>query len=222
MEKLIEGVEKFQREVYAPQREFFQSLITRQQPTALFITCSDSRINPNLLTQASPGELFILRNAGNIVPPHGSTLGGVAATLEYAVAVLKVKHIILCGHTHCGAMKAMLHREELKSLRAVAQWLGYAEAARRIVEENFGRLEEQSKWRAAIQENILVQLGHLRTHPSVAARLARSDLQLHGWLYKLESGEVLTYDSQLRAFVPLTANPEDTASQETLVSPAHR
>ena len=170
MEKLIRGIHAFQNDYFSDQQELFERLAKGQSPETLFITCSDSRINPNLLTQTEPGELFILRNAGNMVPPYGALPGGGdAATVEYAVAALGVKDIIVCGHSHCGAMKGLLHPEALAEMPAVASWLGHAEATRRIMRENYADLQEGELLTATIKENTLVPLENLRTHPAVAA-----------------------------------------------------
>ncbi len=203
MIKLIRGIRHFQNDVFRNQERLFQTLAEGQQPETLFITCSDSRIDPNLLTQSEPGELFILRNAGNIVPPYGHIHTGETATIEFAVTALKIKDIIICGHSHCGAIKALLHPEQLTNLPAVAGWLVYAEATRRIVEENYPDLDEERRLNVAIQENVLVQLERLQTQPAVASRLVRGDLSLHGWIYKIETGEVFSYDSASGQFVPL-------------------
>lgn len=204
MQKLIEGIHEFQQSVFDSQKRLFERLAKGQQPLALFITCSDSRIDPSLLTQTEPGELFIMRNAGNIVPPYGSVAGGEAATIEYAVAVLKVKDIIICGHSQCGAMGGLLHPEQLDDLNAVKAWLLHAEATGRIIKENYGHItEDQARLTATVEENVLVQLENLRTHPSVAAAVSRGDLKLHGWTYKFETGQVFAYDVQSGQFVPI-------------------
>ena len=141
-----------------------------QNPRALFVTCSDSRIDPNLLTQTSPGELFILRTAGNIVPPDGSVFAGEAATIEYAVSALKVRDIIICGHSHCGAMQGLLHPGSLVSLPSVKAYLGHAEFTRRTVEENSAHLTDpDQRLTLTVEESVLVQLESLKTRPSVAA-----------------------------------------------------
>ncbi len=204
MQKLIHGIHEFQRNIFRPQRELFENLAAGQSPETLFITCSDSRINPNLITQTEPGELFIIRNAGNIVPPHGPHVGGEAATIEYAIAALKVKDIIICGHTHCGAMKAVTHPKDLEGLPAVATWLGHAEATRQIIGEHYRHLEGNARVTATVQENVLVQLEHLRTLPTVATQLAGGRLRLHGWVYKIETGEVFGFDPEQRQFLPVT------------------
>lgn len=200
MQKLVRGVDKFKREVYVHNKELFDRLAEGQSPSTLFITCSDSRINPNLLTQTEPGEVFILRNAGNIVPAHGSTAGGEAATIEYAVSALGVTDIVVCGHSFCGAMKGLLDPGSLDSLPAVRSWLAHAEATRAILSSNYADRRGDELLNVAIQENVLVQLQNLRTLPSVAARLASGNLDLHGWVYKFETGDVFAYDGETGQF----------------------
>lgn len=197
MQKLVQGIHHFQDNLFSPQRELFERLAQGQHPDALFITCSDSRINPNLITHTQPGELFILRNAGNIVPAHGTAVGGEEATIEFAVVGLGIKDIIVCGHSHCGAVNALLAPEGIReTMPAMFAWLGHAEPARRIVQENYPILDDEKRLNVAIQENVLVQLENLRTHPAVAAALARNALKLHGWVYKFETGQVFAYDPQ--------------------------
>ncbi len=204
MEKLVQGIHHFQNNIFRSQRELFQRLSKGQSPETLFITCSDSRINPNLLTQTEPGDLFILRNAGNLVPPYGAVFGGEAATIEYAVAALDVKDIIVCGHSLCGAMSGLLAPESLEELPSMADWLRHAEATRRIIKQNYSHLEGQHLLTAAVEENVLVQLENLRTHPAVAAALSQNHLTLHGWVYEIETGQVFAFDPQADQFLPLT------------------
>ena len=203
MEKLVEGFKKFQAEVFGAKRELFSRLSEGQTPRALFITCSDSRIDPTLLTQTEPGELFILRNAGNIVPSYGETMGGSTATIEYAIAVLGVKHVIVCGHTDCGVMRALLHPESVEDLPAVRSWMVQAETTRRIVRENYADLKGDDLLVTTIQENVRIQLDHLKTHPAVAVRLRRRTLTLHGWVYSIRTGDIWAYDEDKDAFVSL-------------------
>lgn len=203
MQKLIQGIHRFRTEDFRPLQGLFEQLAKGQNPETLFITCSDSRIDPNLLTRSRPGDLFILRNAGNIVPAHGAVNGGEAATIEFAVAGLGVKDIIICGHSHCGAMRGLLQPELVASLPAVASWLSHAETTRRIVQDNYRHLDGDRLVTATVEENVLVQLENLRTLPAVASRLVRGDLHLHGWVYKIETGDVFAYDTSNGQFVPL-------------------
>ena len=218
MLKLIKGLHHFQSEIFLSQKALFERLAMGQSPDALFITCADSRINPNLITQTSPGDLFILRNAGNIIPPYGAANGGEGATIEFAVAALGVKDIIVCGHSHCGAMKGLLNPDTLKDLPSVAAWLGHAEATRRTVRENYKDLDEEQLLNVTTQENVLAQLENLRTHPSVAARLAGGLLNLHAWSYKLETGEVFSYQHEEGQFLRLTELPPTTERRRSRLS----
>lgn len=212
MQKLIQGIHAFRNEDFRPLQGLFEELAKGQNPETLFITCSDSRIDPNLLTRSKPGDLFILRNAGNIVPAHGAPQSGEAATVEFAVAALGVKDVIVCGHTHCGAMKGLLDPGLISSLPAVSSWLSHAETARRIVKDNYGHLNGERLLTATVEENVLVQLENLKTLPAVASRLVRGDLHLHGWVYKIESGEVFAFDSASGQFVAV-AEYEHAASE---------
>ena len=216
MQKLVQGLHTFQSEIFKRQQDLFQRLASGQHPETLFITCSDSRICPNLITQTGPGDLFVVRNAGNIVPTYGGTVGGEVATIEYAVAALGVKDIVVCGHSHCGAMKGLLAPEQLDELPSVKSWLGHAETTRRLIRDNYGHLEGPALLSATIAENVLVQIEHLRTHPAVSARLARGDLGIHGWMYKMETGEVFQFDHVEGQFRPVAerATP-GTASRST-------
>jgi carbonic anhydrase len=189
--------------VYAKNQSFFQQIAGKQQkPIALFITCADSRIHPNLITQTEPGDLFLIRNAGNIVPPHGAG-GGEAATIEYSIEVLGIRNIVICGHSQCGAIQAMLDGGNMAHLPYVKDWCRHAEATRRIVEQKHGSLGRAELAVAAAKENVLVQMNHLDTHPSVAARLAMGELRIHGWYYDIGAGEVLQYDAGQGRFQPI-------------------
>jgi carbonic anhydrase len=217
MQKLVDGIHQFQRNIFSRDHHLFETLAVGQKPLALFITCSDSRIDPSLLTQTSPGELFILRTAGNIVPPYGAVFGGEAATIEYAVAALGVKDLIICGHSHCGAMSGLLNPASVEKMPAVKSYLMHAECTRRIVEENYQHLTDKDKrLTLTVEENVLVQLENARTHPAVAAALAREELKLHGWVYKFETGEVFSYDPDQQQFRKL----EEVVGAPALVADA--
>jgi len=206
VDKIIAGVQSFCRNSYPKNRQFFEQLAAKQQkPIALFITCADSRVHPNLITQTEPGDLFLIRNAGNIVPPHGAPTGGETATVEYAVEVLGIRNIIICGHSQCGAMKALISSDSLDHLPAVRAWCAHAEATRRIVRQKYQNLSGDELAVAATEENVLVQMNNLSTHPCVAARLASSDLHIHGWYYDIGRGQVLQYESSEGRFVDLCA-----------------
>jgi carbonic anhydrase len=220
LKSLVDGVKHFQT-IFAEDRQFYVDLAKGQTPQALFITCSDSRVNPNLITNTKPGELFILRNAGNIVPPWRAVKGGEACTIEYAIQALGVKEIIICGHSQCGAMKAILHPPSRDEMPAVCDWLDHAETTRKIMAENYQHLHQkdgsisQALLNATVQENVLVQLEALQTHPAVATRLARDDIRLHAWFYKLETGEVYSFDPKEGQYKKFTDMKGEFASAVT-------
>ena len=211
MPRIAAGVVKFQNEAFPKRRELFDQLAGGQAPEALFITCSDSRISPNLMTSTEPGEIFIIRNAGNIVPPHTLHTGGTTATIEYAVAALKVRHIVVCGHTQCGAMAGAMNPETLGELPHVAEWLAYSRAAVQATKE-IGQGSDEDKMRTLIEQNVLLQLTHLKTHPYVAAALAAKRIQLHGWVYDIKSGEVVAWDEADQRFEPVAERYKDEVS----------
>jgi carbonic anhydrase len=216
MKQLVRGVHRFQDEVEA-QKDFYTKLAQGQSPGALFITCSDSRINPHLLTQAQPGDIFVLRNAGNIVPPYGFHAGGESATIEYAIAALDIENVIVCGHSHCGAITALLHPERTENLPAVRSWLTHAETTRRILAENYAAVQDEEELiNIAIQENVLAQIENLQTHPAVAAKMARGQLHLLGWVYRIETGDVFSYDNEVSQFLPLSNTPAEAPAKRLL------
>lgn len=222
MNRIVQGVLRFKNLVFPQHRETFVKLRHGQKPEALFITCADSRVEPTLVTQSKPGDLFICRNAGNIVPPYGEVIGGVSATIEYAVLALGVRDIILCGHSDCGAMKAVLHPEHVAEMPSVAGWLRFADSVRSSVKENYRHLQGEDLLRAAIEENVLVQMDHLRTHPSVAARVRKGAVKLHGWYYDIGTGEVTAYDPSQNRFVPLREflRTAPTSQEQTEAEPS--
>lgn len=203
MQKLVRGVHLFQNGVFKEQQQLFKDLAEGQNPTVLFITCSDSRLDPNMLTQSMPGDIFIMRNAGNIIPSYGPSHTGEAGTIEFAIAALGIREIIICGHSHCGAMKGVLHPKAISGMPSVVGWLKHADATQRIIEENYTHLEGEARLNAAIQENVLAQIENIKTHPIVAARLASGELNIHGWVYKFETGQVFSYDANEQQFLQL-------------------
>jgi len=209
MQKLVSGIHQFQQHIRQERPDLLKRMSSGQEPLALFITCSDSRILPNQLTQTEPGELFILRTAGNIVPPYGAVFGGEAATIEYAIQGLRVTDVIICGHSLCGAMGALNNPEQVQGMPAVREILKHAEATRRIIDENYEHLQDPAaKLTATVQENVLVQLENLRTHPSVAAAMARGALNLHAWVYKMQTAEVFAYHPDIQQFRTLLGPQE--------------
>ncbi len=203
MQRLIEGHKKFLSEVFPRRRDQFHLLAESQAPEWLFITCSDSRVLPDLILGTGPGDLFITRNAGNVVPVTGNDVDGCTATIEYAVEVLKVKHAILCGHSDCGAMKAALDRRGLDKLPKASRWLQHVEAAfshRQPLNPDDGPHAELS---SLIRGNVVAQLFNLRAQPSVARAVNEGRLKVHGWYYDILSGRIEWFDEDARRFVPL-------------------
>jgi carbonic anhydrase len=190
VDKFLGGISHFQKHIYPKHQDLFEKLALGQRPDALFITCADSRIDPCLLTQTKPGELFICRVIGNIVPPYPDAIGGVSATIENAVGVLLVPEVIVGGHTDWGVMKGALNPEALVEFPNVTHWLQYAKV-------------DHSDLLTLTEHNVVAQLANLRSHPSVAARLKEGDLALHGWVYHIGPGTVTAYDSESEMFRPL-------------------
>lgn len=201
---LHEGVRRFHNEVFLQNRELYQVAAGQpQQPHALIITCADSRVDPEALTQSGPGDIFVARNIGNLVPAYGEMLGGVSAVIEYAVSALKVDQIVICGHSDCGAMKGLLHRKSVSEMPTVDRWLHNAEAALSIVKGKYPDAQPEEFLPHLIKENVLLQLNHLRTHPSVAGRVAQGTLSLYGWVYEIGEGTVMEYDPDRNDFLPV-------------------
>jgi carbonic anhydrase len=197
LDKLLGGISHFQRHVYPKHQDLFEKLALGQRPEALFITCADSRIDPSLLTQTKPGELFICRVIGNIVPPYPDALGGVSATIEYAVGVLEVPVVIVCGHTDCGVMRGALNPDALEAYPNVTAWLRYAKVEHREPHPSAEALLTLA------ERNVVAQLNNLRSHPAVATRLEEGGLAVHGWVYHIGPGAVTMYDEASEQFLPL-------------------
>jgi carbonic anhydrase len=203
MDRLIEGHRHFLKDVFPERRHQFQLLADRQTPEVLFITCADSRIVPDLILGTGPGDLFIARSIGNVVPVTGNDVDGVTATIEYAVEVLKVKHAIVCGHSDCGALKAALDRKHVESLPKARRWLSHIEGAfthRQPVDAADG---EHGELGSLIRGNVVAQLGNLRLQPSVARAVMEGRLAVHGWYYGILTGRIERYDDRERRFLAL-------------------
>jgi carbonic anhydrase len=211
VEDIISGFLKFQRESFPARMELFRQLAHHQHPKALFITCSDSRVIPELLTRREPGELFVIRNAGNIVPPYGPEPGGVSATIEYAVAGIGVTDIVICGHSDCGAMTAVASGKSLEEVPAVRGWLQYADAAKAIAATK-QHLSHADHLDALIHANVLAQLRNLSTHPSVAQSQEKGLLTLHAWVYNIGPGSIDAFDETQGQFISLSEFPNVRAS----------
>ena len=206
LDELKAGIRRFRTEVY-PENEaiYLQAVQEPQRPHALIVTCADSRIDPELITQSQPGDVFVTRNIGNLVPPYGEMLGGVSAVIEYAVSALEVQHVVICGHSDCGAMKGLLHPEGLESMPTVKSWLTNAHAALSVAHSLATADQKPSELMQRVtEENVLLQLQHLRTHPSVAGAMARGDLTISGWIYDIGKGTVSITEDGGRVFVPVS------------------
>ena len=209
MQNLINGLHEFQTNGFSKYKELFETLAGGQSPSALFITCSDSRVNPNLLTGSDPGDLFVLRTAGNIIPPYDNSLGGEAATIEYAVQVLKIRDIIICGHSQCGAMGGLLAPDSITALPAVKAYLEHAQSCLSVVEKKYNPIaDKDTRLARTIEENVLLQFENIATHPSVAAAIGRGELKLHGWVYQFETGQVSAYNPNDDTFQLIRSDSE--------------
>jgi carbonic anhydrase len=203
MKKLLSGLRQFQQTYVPSNKALLAELAKGQHPRVLFVACSDSRVDPALITQADIGDLFVIRNAGNIIPPYEATNGGEGATIEYAIEALGISQVIVCGHTQCGAMKGLLQLGELEeSMPLVYSWLRHTAATRKLVQDSYSHLEKKEMLAALEAENVLTQIENLRTYPVIHSKLYQGELVIHAWLYKIETGEVLSYDAEQHAFVP--------------------
>ncbi len=217
MKKVKDGVARFKKDIYPNHRDLFERLSEGQNPEVLFITCSDSRIDTNLITQTQPGDLFIVRNAGNIVPPYsiGSSDVGTVAAIEFAVGALKTEEIIVCGHTDCGAMKGALEPESLTELPHVCEWLKHSSSALHIMKDHHGDLEGDAQLNKLIEENVISQLMHLQTYPFIASQLRAKKVNLHGWVYDIRAGLITEYNPKTGLFEPLSDEVVQAVSHKT-------
>jgi carbonic anhydrase len=209
MKHIIEGIARFRSQVYPQKRKMFETLAREQHPSALMISCGDSRVDMQLVTQCEPGHLFFFRNAGNIVPPYGEALGSASATIEFAMIALQIPNIIICGHSDCGAMRGVLSQNLAERMPTVAEWLRFSEGAHQMVMRE-SELNPAERLERLIELNVLTQLEHLKTHPSVAKRLEKGEVTLHGWVYDIEHGSVSAYNTTTQRFAPLEQIEEYT------------
>ena len=215
MKKLIRGLDKFKEKYVDTHQELLEQLSHGQKPRVLFITCSDSRVAPNLITDTDVGELFVIRNAGNIIPPYGAANGGEGGTIEYAINALDIEQVVICGHSNCGAMKGLLKLNKLqKDMPLVYDWLKHAEATRRMVQETYPHYEGDDLMEMLVAENVLIQIDNLKTYPVVRSRLHQGRLKIYAWIYNIETGKVLAYDARTHTYIPpegqLLAEEEET------------
>lgn len=203
MDRLYKGVHQFRKSHFPQEKDLFTRLSREQRPDVLFITCADSRIDPNLVTQSRPGDLFIVRNVGNIIPPYDAIKdkNSVAAAIEFAVLVLKVSDVIVCGHSNCGAMQAVFKTdEELAGCPHLRDWLRIADPVRQHMEQRCGTATGEQRGRITEQQNVLAQLRNLETYPFVRAAVLEKTLRLHGWYYDIATGMVSFYEPDTDRF----------------------
>lgn len=207
--ELVQGLDAFHSDYFNAHRELFEQLAEGQKPDVLFISCSDSRIDPCLITQSAPGTLFVIRNPGNLVPVYSELHHAEAAGIEYAISGLGIRDIIICGHSRCGAMQALLDVDRFaKDMPSVHSWLKqHAEATRRLVVENYRTYNQNQLLKIAIEQNVLTQVKHLATYPIVGSGLHAGTLNIYAWIYEIESGKVFTYDPSAGQFVLLKHQP---------------
>ena len=203
MDRLYKGIWNFQRSYFREEADFFRRLSTGQSPEVIFITCADSRVDPNLVTQSRPGELFIVRNVGNIIPPYEAIKdkNSVAAAIEFAVLKLPVKDIIVCGHSNCGAMQALTAQEhELRGMPHLQDWLHLADSVKDIIMNHYADATDEIRQRVTEEENVLLQLHNMQTYPFVRKALEENALRLHGWYYNIGTGSIYSYNSEEDVF----------------------
>jgi len=198
----MEGVQHFQDVVFPQKRALFERLARGQEPDTLFVACSDSRISLDLITQASPGDMFVCRNAGNIVPPHGRD-DAICASIEYALAVLPIRDIVVCGHSDCGAMKGLLAPHNLDEMPQVKHWLTHADGALRALQKDGITPDSHEALAALTKLNVRLQLEHLHTYPQVFARVREGSLRLHGWSYDIGNGQVHLWEAADGTWIPI-------------------
>ena len=210
MQRLIEGVHKFRTDEFDNYRKLFRKLSEEgQNPHTLFITCSDSRVLAELITQSKPGDLFVVKNVGNIVPPAGvrGDTNSTAAAIEFAVETLRVSDIVICGHSQCGAMAALLAEKPVSPATPhLHDWLNLAAPVLDTLKRNYAHLREaRARENAAAGENILFGLDNLHSYPCVQERLMEGTLQLHGWYFRIATADLFAYDPNTRQFSPLVS-----------------
>lgn len=206
--RLYEGIKKFQTNEFIPRQQFFKDLGQNQNPHTLFIGCSDSRVVPSLITQTFPGELFVVRNIANLIPfykKHSDTYLATTAAIEYAVNQMNVSNIIVCGHSNCGGCAALYQDKELKNLPHTRKWMELAHPVKKIVEEKIAKNKITLEQRSVFTEqlNIVEQMGHLLKYSYIKKRMKEGNINVMGWYYNIEKGEIYNYDKRLKRFIRL-------------------
>ncbi len=205
--KLLAGISRFQDRVRADPELLERIATQKQEPNVLFISCSDARVPPELITSTQTGELFVTRKIANIVPPYGSGDMGIGAVVEYAVLHLQVEHVVICGHTDCGGIKALESQVDWSNEPHIARWIEHARPARTKIEAS--GLPSEQRHLGTVRENVLLQLENLRSYDPVRKGERSGALQLHGWVYRLESAFFEVYDAEVAGWLPLVQDAED-------------
>ncbi|GFK95550.1 Carbonic anhydrase 1 [Fundidesulfovibrio magnetotacticus] len=205
--RFLTGFKNFQRTYFCEDSDFFKSLKSSQNPNVLVVACSDSRVDPAILTGCAPGDMFVVRNVANLIPPYEKTPGlhGVSAAVEYSVKVLGVEHVIVLGHSCCGGIQALMTPEREGLGEFIAPWVSIAEPALAEVARELGDKPDHVRMKACEQAAVLVSLENLLTFPFVWERVMTGKLYLHGWYFDMEKGELLSYLPETGSFEPLVA-----------------
>jgi carbonic anhydrase len=204
--KFIAGFKRFQEHYFTDNKQLYEKLKHRQHPKALVIACGDSRSDPAIITDCDPGDLFVIRNVANLVPPYETDSGfhGVSAALEFAVLHLQVNYIIVLGHSQCGGLKALIETPEGKSFgEFIGHWMEIAKPARDYVQQEFAQKAFAVKSRACEQAALLISLENLLSFPWVKKRVDNGELHLLAWYFDIQKGELLHYDIEQCDFEPL-------------------
>lgn len=211
MRKLIQGIVEFRKGLTEERRELFAKLALGQKPDALFIACSDSRVVPNLFASTNPGDLFVIRNIGNLIPPPTPTEedNSVPAAIEFSLSTLNVSNIIICGHSDCGAMHALVAGIDTVCCPHLKSWLKYGEESRRKVESGFVLDPSLSLENQISQMNVLEQMEHVKSYPSVQERMGKKQLGVHGLWFDIAHADVYCYEQSQNRFVLIDEEEAD-------------
>ena len=208
MQRLLDGVHRFREEEFGKYQAMFRRLSRHgQKPHTLFITCADSRVLAELITQSNPGDLFVIKNVGNIVPPAdgGGEFNSTAAAIEFAVEVLAVTDIVVCGHSQCGAVAALFSEERTPNMPHLWNWVRLAAPVRELINTKYEHLKShEARVRAAEEENVLFSIERLHTYPCVQRRLSEGNMRLHAWFFKIATCELFGYNPELKQFEPIS------------------
>lgn len=205
MKKLIQGIVDFRENLTDSYRQLFAELALGQKPDALFVACSDSRVVPNLFASTNPGDLFVIRNIGNLIPPAISEDLSTLAALEFSIYTLNISNIIVCGHSECGAMIAITRGLESLNQRHIASWLKHGENSLRRVQEGLKLNPALTLHNQVSQVNVLQQMDHIASHPFLMERIKKKQLRIHGWWFDIARAEVYCYEPHMGQFVVIDA-----------------